>query len=120
NEKVKARWLVYTTEDPVTTRLTEVDPGWQLRNTQIVISGDSATVSQELVVCGVARTGVGGASPKKSGAPVDQDVVKAAATDSMKRAARLFGVGAYLLDGPRIVTDWNKNADWGEKQEYAK
>jgi len=121
SQNTKARWLVYTTEDPVRDRLTEVDPGWQLRNAQIVISGDSATVSQEMVVCDAARTGVGGASVKREEDTLDHDVIKAAATDSIKRAARLFGVGAYLLDAPRIVTDWKPGKlDWRERQEYEK
>lgn len=113
----RARWLVYTTEGPVVQRLSEVDPAWELSVQQILVLEGSVSVATEITVCGTTRTGVGGASPKGGGAEVDGDIVKAAATDSFKRAARLFGVGAYLLDAPAIYTDWGSDPELRRKAE---
>jgi hypothetical protein len=108
-----ARWLVYTEEDPVSERLDTIDPNWTFEIRDKVINGNAATVYARLTVCGVARDCVG---EGKSGNPGDAQ--KGAATDALKRGARLFGVGRYLKKAPLFFTDWEKEPDFKKQQEY--
>lgn len=105
----RAQWLTYTTEEPIRLRLTEVDPNWSLTLSNVTVGEKFASVTVALTVCGVTRIGTGGASVKKTDQDTDHDVVKAASTDALKRAARMFGVGAYLLRAPKIYTDWARH-----------
>lgn len=91
----KGRELVYIEEEAISTRLDSVDPAWEL-----TVMGVWATREKEvaahvrLTVCGVTRDGIGQA--EVGGAEAE----KTAATDAFKRAARLFGIGRYLLNPP--------------------
>jgi hypothetical protein len=112
------RGFVYITEQAITRRLDSIDPGWQFTIIEAVRDATSASVTGRLIVCGVARDGVGtqaieysnttdrstgekkplldaAGNPREAG-----EARKGAATDALKRAARLFGVGRYLLDAP--------------------
>ncbi len=113
--------LVYLTEEPLADRLTEVDPNWQFRIIEVVQTdyrgekADSVTVHAELTVCGITRANLGVAfanmktrewdNGKKQYVNIDPPIVyplsetevKGAATDALKRCARLFGCGVYLL-----------------------
>lgn len=100
-QKQWALWLVYTEEGPVTTRLDEVDPNWEFEITNNWADGQSATAYARLTVCGVARDCVGSGKNIKP-----EEAQKGAATDALKRGARLFGIGRYLLDAPQFYTDW--------------
>lgn len=101
----RAMWLVYTTEQPVRERLTEVDPNWSLRHVSEIATANYVAVTVELTVCGVTRTGTGGRDGNS------KDTALGAATDALKRAARNFEIGAYLLDTATIYTDWMAKPD---------
>ena len=100
-DKQWAVWLVYTEEGPITTRLDKVDPNWEFEITNNWADGQSATVYARLTVGGVARDCVGSGKNTKP-----EEAQKGAATDALKRGARLFGIGRYLLDAPQFYTDW--------------
>jgi hypothetical protein len=105
---------VYITETAVILRLNEVDPSWTLvitdraereysttrKNTKTgemySLSAHELAITVNLTVCGVTRYGVGMAEIAPDAAEAD----KSAVTDALKRAARLFGVGGYLLNDP--------------------
>jgi hypothetical protein len=105
---------VYITESGVVARLNEVDPSWALMVVDRAEREYSATktnsqtgekytlttrelaITVSLVVKDVTRYGVGMAEIAVDAAEAD----KSAVTDALKRAARLFGVGAYLLNNP--------------------
>ena len=96
-----ALWLVYTEEAPISERLDEVDPNWTFEITDKVVNGNAAAIYARLTVCGISRDCVGEGSSNNPG-----DAQKSAATDALKRGARLFGVGRYLQDAPTFYTDW--------------
>jgi len=105
----------YLTEGPIELRLDEVDPGWQwvirsIETREVVGSRNEfkVTVHGSLTIKGVTRDGVGQAMTRQgkqktnsATGEIYSDEVnsaeKSAATDALKRAARLFGVGRYLL-----------------------
>lgn len=93
----------YITEEGITTRLEEVDPSWTLDIVNCVTRDNQTIVVVRLTVGGVARDGVGMAVTNIG------EAEKSAATDALKRAARLFGVGRYLLDAPQ---DRSKFGTW--------
>lgn len=121
----------YITEAAITTRLEDVDPAWTFdiisMNTRHTFGYDvQVTCIGRLTICGVSRDGVGqmkvmgktfyyegtGNNKKKVKLPEEDhsetnEAEKAAATDALKRAARLFGIGRYLLSLPDWVKDEN-------------
>lgn len=104
----------YITEAAITDRIEAIDPSWELRIQRIdprpsegETKGLIVTVQASMTINGVTRDGVGMAvvSLKKDGKTEANEAEKSAATDAMKRAARLFGIGRYLLDLPDYVKD---------------
>jgi hypothetical protein len=112
------RWdgNVYLTELPLLERLTDVDPNWEFRITSTIVTDynltrpDCVTVNAELTICGITRAGTGSAvadvaTKDKQGKQLTTPIIRAlnnkelkgASTDAMKRCARQFGVGAYIL-----------------------
>lgn len=104
------RGFTYISEQAVTARLDEVDPAWTLTILDTHQRNEQIVVTARLTIKGVSRDGVGmqkierkettdektgEIKPFESGEPE-----KGAATDALKRAARLFGIGRYLLDLP--------------------
>lgn len=90
----------YIREGAITRRLDEVDPSWTWELLgQPVYRDGTVTVTGRLTVNGVWRDGVGmeNIRTSKTGNEVNE-AEKSAATDALKRAARLFGIGRYLLD----------------------
>lgn len=105
----------YLTEAPIENRLDEVDPAWnwvihRIETREVVGTRNEfkITVHGSLTIKGVTRDGIGQAitrqtKPKtvKETGEVYTDEAnsaeKSAATDALKRAARMFGVGRYLL-----------------------
>lgn len=105
----------YLTEGPIEIRLDEVDPGWQwvihkIETREVVGTRNEfkITVHGSLTIKGVTRDGIGQAmtrqtKPKTAHGTGEvytdeaNSAEKSAATDALKRAARLFGVGRYLL-----------------------
>lgn len=88
--------FVYIAEQAVTERIDAVDPSWRFELLRIEHVYDQCIVHARLTIKDVSREGVGMQKVvEKAGEPA-----KGAATDALKRAARLFGVGRYLLDNP--------------------
>jgi hypothetical protein len=114
------RGFAYITEQAITRRLDSVDPSWDFIIIETVRDATSASATGRLTVCRVERDGVGTQSIEYSsntdkttgekkpaldaaGNPREAgEVRKGAATDALKRAARLFGVGRYILDAPPL------------------
>lgn len=91
------RGFVYITEEAITARIEEVDPAWEFNVMTTSRADNQAVCHARLTVCGVTRDGVGMQQVmEKAGEPE-----KGAATDALKRAARLFGIGRYLLGAPK-------------------
>jgi hypothetical protein len=88
------RGFVYLTEGAITTRIETVDPAWTLTIHNVYVRGSEAICHVTLTIKGVSRDGIGQHQITEKGAEAE----KSAATDALKRAARLFGVGRYLLD----------------------
>ncbi len=87
--------LDYIDEEPISNRIEDVDPSWSLGEPiTIEDTPSSVTIKISLTIKGVTRWGVG-TEKKNSG----NEPFKSAATDAFKRAARLFGIGRYLLNG---------------------
>ena len=134
------RGFAYLTEQAVTRRLSQVDPSWEFTITETVRDTTNATVCARLTVCGVTRDGVGMqgieyvsftdkatgekkvstdalGNPRESG-----EARKGAATDALKRAARLFGIGLYILDAPKLrmasQDAWETKLDAGSEKAF--
>lgn len=104
---------VYITETAVISRLNEVDPSWTFivtdrtereytvnrknaKGEAYTLFAHELAITGSLTVKGVTRYGIGMAEVAPDAAEAD----KSAVTDALKRAARLFGIGAYLLNDP--------------------
>lgn len=91
------RGFVYISEQAVCTRLEQIDPSWHWDIKSVQIRDNAAVVVGTLTVKGVTREGVGMDKVLENAGEAE----KSAATDALKRAARLFGIGRYLLDNPK-------------------
>ena len=133
-------WLVYMTEGPLIQRLNEVDPCWEIRITENHVlrntgAPDVVEVFGEMIIKGVVRANVGtdaaktenvydppfGQDRKKVGEkfmPPDENTTKAATTDLLKRCARSFGVGSYILSCPRLKVQDERGAQTMFKTWY--
>jgi len=92
-------WAPYLEADPIIDRLDDVlgPGGWSL---DIEAAGDRAAICR-LTILGVTKAGAGQiAADQKTDQPF-----KAAATDALKRAAVLFGIGRYLH---KVQNEWRK------------
>lgn len=97
----------YITESAITSRIEDVDPAWSLTIISIEQRGQQLVCVARMTIKGVSRDAVGMAAivTGKDGGKEVNEAEKSAATDALKRAARLFGVGRYLLDMPSSVRD---------------
>lgn len=104
----------YITEAAITARIEEVDPAWTFAIMATQQRGEKITVTASLTVKGVSRDNIGMAEIRQSrdGDKEVNEPEKAAATDALKRCARLFGIGRYLLTLPRTVNDEKSLARW--------
>ena len=92
-------WAPYLEADPIIDRLDEVlgPDGWSL---DIEAVGERGAICR-LTILGVMKAGAGQiAADQKTDQPF-----KAAATDALKRAAVLFGIGRYLH---KVQNEWRK------------
>ena len=94
------RSMIYIREEAISNRLDEIDPGWSFE----VVAVDwrdpmHCVVTAALTVKGVRRENAGENYGAKKTA---ENVQKSATTDALKRCARLFGVGRYLLSAGDI------------------
>jgi len=108
NEHELLRGYVYITEEAITRRLDEVDPSWEFQRLEVWTSGEQVCASGRLTVCGVSRDGIG---MQKLGIGEPE---KGAITDALKRCARLFGVGRYILDMGNMK-DMKEIGEWLKK-----
>lgn len=96
----------YITESAITDRLEVVDPAWQFDIRATTERGITISVIGRLTLKGVTRENIGMAQVNaRDDGRENNEAEKSAATDALKRCARLFGVGRYLLDLPGWVTD---------------
>lgn len=107
----------YIREDDITDRLDKVDPSWEFIKLDITNRDKQIIATYRLIVCGVSRDGVGMAqiTMTKTGDNEANEAEKSAATDALKRAARLFGIGRYLLN-LKGVNDPTSLANWLARQ----
>lgn len=112
------RGNVYIKELPISGRLDSVDPAWSLSEPKILwrdgVGGKVVEVTLVLTVHGVSRGGVGrkDVEPTKNGKSEANQAAKAATTDAFKRAARMFGIGRYLLETPDNVKNVTAIENW--------
>lgn len=95
----------YITEAAITTRIEDVDPAWTFEILNISNRDAQVTALGRLTIKGVSRDGIGMAkiAMTKDGKAEANEAEKAAATDALKRAARLFGIGRYLLEMENVT-----------------
>jgi len=113
-------WLFYIEEGAVIERLNEVDPAWSLEITRTTHHDGYVSTYGTLTVKGVSRSGVGTNSPSRTGDAIGENEEKGAATDLLKRLARLFGVGLYLKKSPRVYLDATLKPWEAQKQALSK
>lgn len=114
NTEGRALVFFYLEWEDIRARIEQVDPNWtneQINWVSTVEDGIRLVeVSTKLCIKGLCRTATGNGRD-----------AKAAETDSLKRAARLFGVGAYLYTPefytsqglpPSVYAKWNRDMDF--------
>jgi len=100
------RTYTYVREGAITSRIEQIDPSWSWQVLSVAQRDQQCVVHGRLTISGVNRDGVGQATIEKGSNGRDaNEAEKSATTDAMKRAARLFGVGRYLLDSDEFVGD---------------
>jgi hypothetical protein len=99
-ERTKALLVCYLQHTDVAARLDEVDPAWSATVTDEKVVNQTFIVRTRLTVKGVSRENVG-----------EGDDAKSAHSDSLKRAAMLFGIGRYLYDTPTVWVPYNDQTD---------
>jgi hypothetical protein len=125
------RGLVYIKEDAITTRIEEVDPNWSFEILSTMQRGNQVSITARMTINGTTRDGVGMDNvlymtdkvDPKTGEILERrshleanEAEKSAATDALKRCARLFGVGRYLLSMPRSIKEEKALAKWLNQQ----
>lgn len=115
------RGYAYVREYAVNTRLSEVDPSWMMQITAWEYRSEAhVVVMGSMTLKDVTRYGVGEqlnepSKDRQTGAvnpPKVLDCAKGAATDLLKRLARLFFVGAYLTELPDNVKTIEAYTAW--------
>lgn len=101
-----ARGFCYVAEEEVTARIEEVDPSWSFEILSIKrdgISNQQCIVLARMTINGVIRESTGMQMVEYAGAAGNKseretgEAEKGATTDALRRCARLFGVGRYIL-----------------------
>lgn len=124
NEHEFTRGYTYITESAVANRIEEVDPAWTWEIVNEWTRDNQAICAGRLTIKGVSRDGVGMqpltiVSSKDGKVLEGTEPEKSAATDALKRAARLFGIGRYLLDLPGWVKELDTLDKWLSQQRSA-
>jgi hypothetical protein len=135
----------YIKEKPISERIESVDPAWSFEIKSIVVrpsAGDggkevgTVTVHAAMTIKGSTRESTGMAVILKSDEKEEQKWVdkkrvntgvmytieanqaeKSATTDALKRCARLFGIGRYMLDFGNEVNDEASLKRWLDKRQ---
>jgi hypothetical protein len=105
------RNYVYIKETPLCERIEEVDLSWEWRIETVNRydpKGMIATTIGHLTICGITRSGEGSQTVEfQKGSDLESgEAEKGSETDALKRAARKFGVGRYLLQCPKDVKEY--------------
>jgi hypothetical protein len=112
----------YITEAAITARIEEVDPSWTFAIMDVQQRDNRIIVQAALSIQDVTRDNIGMAEVRAKDGREVNDAEKAAATDALKRCARLFGVGRYLLTLPKSVNDVQSLSTWmnsnGQSNEW--
>lgn len=101
------RGFVYLKEDAITDRIEQVDPAWSFEIQEVKREhhplGIQCVCRATLTICGVSRSNIGmqEVETSKDGTKLVGEVEKGSTTDALRRCARLFGIGRYLLDAPK-------------------
>jgi hypothetical protein len=106
----------YQSEEAITNRLDDVDPSWEFHRLGDFAYRDNSIIATfRLTVSGVSRDGIGMwdlTIKKKDGTTMSAvDPEKSVSTDALKRAARLFGIGRYILE-MKGVNDYRSLENW--------
>jgi len=104
--------FVYLTEAAIADRIEEIDPSWTFELLDKGRIADQAIVHARMTIKSISRDGIGMQKiNEKAGEPE-----KGAATDALKRCARLFGIGRYLLDAPKEGGEFDKWLAYQQKE----
>jgi hypothetical protein len=101
------RGYIYIEETAICSRIEEVDFSWEWKTVSVTRENDVAVVVGALTINGITRYGTGQQVVQRDakGGESVGEAAKGATTDALKRAARLFGIGRYLLQCPKEVKD---------------
>jgi hypothetical protein len=110
------RGFIYIEETALCQRIEQVDLSWEWRVEAVNRydpKGMIATTVGHLTICGVTRSGEGSQMVEfRKGTDIESgEVEKGSETDALKRAARKFGIGRYLLDCPKEVKGYGRELD---------
>lgn len=110
------RGYIYIAETAICERIESIDPSWEWRiqSTQRYDNkGAIATTIGHLTILGVTRGGDGQQAVEfQKGTDIESgEAEKGSETDALKRAARKFGIGRYLLDCPKDVKGYGRELD---------
>lgn len=102
------RGFIYIEETAICSRIEEVDFSWEWKTISVTRENDVAIVVGALTINGITRYGTGQQIVQRDakGNEANGEAAKGASTDALKRAARLFGIGRYLLQCPSTVKDY--------------
>lgn len=95
NEDVYLRYIEWNVVAAV---LDEYAPGWSFSNLKTYVSNDIMFISGDLTIAGVTRSGFGTAPTLDKYGNFNEPGIKGAASDALKRAAVMFGLGRFLYD----------------------
>lgn len=115
--------FVYIREEAIANRLDKIDPNWKFEPWGVFSENGAISVMMLLTIKGVTRANMGTGIIQTDRADTDKNGnktgtftllplytiadntgnngYKGGTTDSLKRCARLFGVGRYLLSAPK-------------------
>lgn len=105
------RGFIYIEETALCQRIEQVDLSWEWRVESVNRydpKGMIATTIGHLTICGITRSGEGSQMVEfRKGTDIESgEVEKGSETDALKRAARKFGIGRYLLECPKDVKEY--------------
>lgn len=121
----KIQWFVYLDRMAIQRRLDELFPGeWEAIYLGNSTDDEVTTVYMSIVIRGLRRDFNGTGKPRRSKSSdeegIDENSPKSAATDAFRRAASLWGLGAYMWEMPAIYTAGYTPGKWDEKDAREK
>ena len=114
--KTKCQWFVYLDKMAIIDRLDEVFPGeWEYKMTEPQLREKHYSAIGSLTIRGITRE-FNGTQTADSFTPGDDE--KGCGTDVFRRAASMWGIGAYLYSGPKIWTELPARDDWDAQRKF--